>query len=207
MRRFMLTAVVAALALSSGSAWAQGDIELVPFAGYRWGGGLSSLEGIRDFNTVETYSFGVALDKTVPRSGAVEIYYRYIASDVEATLGVSGPTLRKSFSRNDIMLNGLAYSPGAYGPTKPYLSLGLGASIFSAEGLDTYGRFAWSLGLGVRRDMNDRMGFRVDGRWMPVWITTGSGVWCDPFYGCYSVGTGESYDQFELSLGLIFKAR
>ena len=39
---------------------------------------------------------------------------------------------------------------------------------------------------------------------MPVWFTTGSGVWCDPFY-CYSVGTGESYDQWDVNAALIFK--
>ena len=41
-------------------------------------------------------------------------------------------------------------------------------------------------------------------RWMPVWFTTGSGVWCDPFY-CYSVGTGESYDQWDVNAALIIK--
>jgi opacity protein-like surface antigen len=204
MRRLTVTSMVAALALSSGVAWAQAEVELVPFAGYRWGGGLTTISGIRDFDTKDTWSFGAALDKTVPKGGAVELYYAYYATDVSATI-VGGPSLTKDMTRQDIMINGLAYSPSAYGPTRPYFSLGLGASIFSSEGLDTQGRFAWSLGLGVRHDMSEKMGFRIDGRWMPTWITTGSGVWCDPFYGCYNVGTGESYDQFELSLGLIIK--
>ena len=37
-----------------------------------------------------------------------------------------------------------------------------------------------------------------------IYDTTGSGLWCDPWY-CYSVGTGEYYDQFELSGRLSIK--
>ena len=56
----------------------------------------------------------------------------------------------------------------------------------------------------MRRDFNEKMGLRVDFRWAPTWVTTGSSVWCDWYY-CYPVSTGEFFDQYELTGGLIIK--
>ena len=86
---------------------------------------------------------------------------------------------------------------------RPYFTAGLGASIFYADNAETVGRFAWDLGAGVRRDFNEKMGLRVDFRWAPTWVTTGSAWWC--YYGCYPTETGEFFDQWELTGGLIIK--
>jgi hypothetical protein len=54
--------------------------------------------------------------------------------------------------------------------------------------------------------MSDKAAARLQIKWMPTWITTGTGVYCEPYYPyfCYTAGTGESYDQFEVSLGIAF---
>ncbi|MFI5371594.1 MAG: outer membrane protein [Candidatus Eisenbacteria bacterium] len=212
MRRLLIGTLSVGLLLSSGAAWAQQNrgVEIIPFAGYRWGGGMSTIPGVKKFETKDNWTFGLALDKRLAYNSAVEIYWSHFTSDFQVTLnpplaGFTNP-INHSMGRDDIMLNGVWYAvrdPGA--PAVPYFTAGLGASIFSATGLSTVGRFGWNLGAGVRRQMNDRASLRLDARWLPTWVTTGSSVWCDYWYGCYTVGSGEFYDQFELSLGLIFK--
>jgi len=205
MRKLTGFVLAASLLLSGGSAWAEG-FELVPFVGYRFGGGLSSLSGVRKFDTEDTFSFGAGLDYVLQSNDAVEVYWGHFSGDAEATLDL-GPKVTSTLNRDDIMLNGIWYLGSGLNPTRPYFSVGLGASIINGENTDTVGRFAWSIGGGIRRDASDRVGIRLDARWIPSWVTTGSGVWCDPFYGCFSTGTGEYYDQFEVSAGLILKLR
>ena len=56
---------------TAGSALAQQPgtrgIEITPLFGYRWGGGMSTIPGIRDFDTKDNISYGVALVKRLPR--------------------------------------------------------------------------------------------------------------------------------------------
>jgi len=214
MRRTVFVALVVALvACSSAAAWAQNSRgwEFIPFAGYRWGGGMSTIPGVSKFDTKDNWSFGLALDKRMAYNSAVEIYYGHFGSEFRATMntplaGFANPWVH-DMARDDIMLNGVWYAlRDSHAEAVPYFTAGLGASIFSGSNLNTVGRFAWDLGVGVRKDINEKAALRLDGRWNPTWVTTGSSVWCDYWYGCYTVGSGEFYDQWELSLGLILKA-
>jgi len=198
------------LIAQAGAALAQysepsGKLEILPFAGYRWGGGLSTVTGFRSIDTQDNWAYGVGLGMTTPKNSGVELAWTHFQGDVTGVtnggLTVKG---RSPLKRDDIMLNGLWYAYRPTKQTKPYFTAGLGAAIFSADGLSTIGRFSWMLGIGIHRDINEKAALRISGKWTPVWITTGSGVWCDPFY-CYSVGTGENFDQWEAGLTLVLK--
>ena len=206
MRKVVFATLVALFTLASHAAWA---IELIPSAGYRWGGGMTTISGIKKFDTEDTYTYGGALSTSFPGSSA-EIYYGHFKGKLFATTtptvtNPAGQEITGEVTRDDIMLTGLWYAGSGLNSTRPYFSLGLGASIFTSPRSESVGRFAWSLGVGIRHDFGDRLGIRVDGRWLPTWVTTGSGVWCDYYYGCYTAGTGEYYDQWETTLGLILK--
>lgn len=215
--RLKVTLLVALLVAGSvGTALAQQPgtrgIEITPLFGYRWGGGMSTIPGIRDFDTQDNISYGVALVKRLPRNSAVDINWTHFEGDIGAVttqtfpgsppLGtkLSGPTIK----RDDILMNGYWYAFDPTRPMIPYFTLGIGASIFGSDKTSTIGRFAWDIGAGLRRELSDKLALSVQGLWMPTWVTTGSGLWCDPWY-CYSVGTGEYYDQFELSGKLSIK--
>jgi hypothetical protein len=215
--RLKVTLLVALLVASSvGTALAQQPgtrgIEITPLFGYRWGGGMSTIPGIRDFDTKDNISYGVALVKRLPRNSAVDINWTHFSGDIEATTTqafpgsppvgtkLSGPTI----NRDDILMNGYWYAFDPSRPMIPYFTLGIGASIFGSEKTSTIGRFAWNIGAGLRRELNEKLALNIQGLWLPTWVTTGSGLWCDPWY-CYSVGTGEYYDQFELSGKLSIK--
>jgi len=207
MRKHVLAISICVLTAWSVGAYAQvRDVAIVPFGGYRWGGGLSSVKGIRDFDTQDTWSYGVAVDAGMAYNSAVEIYYSHFSGDVDAVL-TTGEKLSGSLSRDDIMLNGIWYATASGQALRPYFTAGLGVSIYSAENVSATGRFAWNIGAGLRHDFNEKVGLRLDGRWLPTWLTTGSSVYCYPYsiYGCYAMDTGEFYDQFELTGGLIIK--
>ena len=204
------------VASSVGAALAQQPgtrgIEITPLFGYRWGGGMSTIPGIRDFDTKDNISYGVALVKRLPRNSAVDINYTHFTGDLTATTTqafpgsppvgtkLSGPTI----NRDDILMNGYWYAFDPSRPMIPYFTLGIGCSMFGSDNTSTIGRFAWDIGLGLRRELNNKLALSIQGLWLPTWVTTGSGLWCDPWY-CYSVGTGEYYDQFELSGKLSIK--
>ena len=200
---------------TAGTALAQQPgtrgIEITPLFGYRWGGGMSSITGLNDLKTENNISYGVALVKRMPRNSAVDINWTHFEGDLSATVSIgqpgrpigtqlSGPTLK----RDDILMSGYWYAFDPSRPLIPYFTLGLGCSIFGSDATETIGRFAWDIGAGFRRELNEKFALSVQGTWLPTWVTTGSGIWCDPFF-CYSVGTGEYYDQFELSGKLSIK--
>ena len=207
MRKSVLAVVVCALTAWSADAYAQiHDVAVIPFGGYRWGGGMSSITGVRSFDTQNTASYGVALDAAVNYSAAVEIYYGHFSGDWDAVL-TNGDRASGSLKRDDILVNGIWYATRAGLVLRPYFTAGLGVSIYTPANGSSTGRFAWDIGAGLRHDFNDRAALRLDGRWIPTWFTTGTGVYCDPYYyyGCYPAATGEFYDQFELTGGLIIK--
>lgn len=203
-----LSIVILVLALCAPvAAWAQAGgtgIELIPFGGYRMGGGMSSITGISKFDTQDTYSIGGALDKPLSTSSAVEVYWGHFKGDIDATF-VGGLKATSQLTRDDIMLNGIWYAYRAVPSTRPYFTAGLGASVISTTGGNSTTRFAWNVGAGVRHEIGQKLGIRLDGRWIPTWVTTGSSPYCYPYYGCYTMSTGEFYDQFEVSLGLVLK--
>lgn len=215
--RLKVTLLVALLVAGSvGTALAQQPgtrgIEITPLFGYRWGGGMSTIPGIRDFDTKDNISYGVALVKRLPRNSAVDINWTHFSGDIEATTTQAFPgsppigtkLTGPAIVRDDILMNGYWYAFDPTRPMIPYFTLGIGASIFGSDKTSTIGRFAWDVGAGLRRELSDKMALSIQGLWIPTWVTTGSGLWCDPWY-CYSVGTGEYYDQFELSGKLSIK--
>ena len=207
MRKGVLAISLCVLAGWSTGAYAQvRNVAIVPFGGYRWGGGLNSITGVRSFDTQNTWAYGVALDVGLAYNSAVEIYYSHFSGDWDALL-TTGDTLKGSLNRDDIMVNGIWYATASSQVIRPYFTAGLGVSIYSSEGVSATGRFAWNVGAGLRHDFNDKVALRLDGRWLPTWFTTGSSIYCYPYslYGCYPMSTGEFYDQFELTAGLIIK--
>jgi hypothetical protein len=193
------------LLLTATAAGAQQykSIEIVPFGGYRWSGGISNVSGVSKFDAKNAGVFGAALDVNVSTDAALELYWSHFKGDWE-TQDVSGEVGTGTFKRDDFHLGGIWYaaSPGRLG--RLYISAGFGVSIYSSDDAETQGRFAWSLGAGMRRDWSRRLGLRADFRWAPNYITEGGSFWCDSF-NCYPVTSGSLFNQWELSAGLIVK--
>jgi len=62
-----------------------------------------------------------------------------------------------------------------------------------------------SLGLGGKFNLAKNLGIRVQGRWVPTFISSESAVLCTNFGGCYVTAEGDYLSQVEVSGGLILK--
>jgi len=200
-------AVLVLFAAEAGNAYAQepGSFEIVPTVGWRWGGGMTSITGVRKLETDPAVSYGLSIGRRLYPTAGVDIGWMHFEGDVSATLNSGTRIEGGKLKRDDILLNGTWYAYKGTS-TAPFFTAGAGVSIFAAEHAGSNTRFAWDIGAGVRHDMSDKAAARLQIKWMPTWITTGTGVYCEPYYPyfCYTAGTGESYDQFEVSLGIAF---
>jgi hypothetical protein len=98
---------------------------------------------------------------------------------------------------------------------RPYVLGGAGATQFGSVAASAGGqqrnirsqtRFSTTWALGVKVFPNERAGLRVEGRWTPTYIKSdAAGWWCDPFWGCYVVGSAQYANQFELSGGITLR--
>jgi opacity protein-like surface antigen len=67
-------------------------------------------------------------------------------------------------------------------------------------------QFSTKWGAGVKIYPSPRVGLRVAFTWVPTYIKSdAAGWWCDPFWGCYTVGSSQYSNQFEFSGGVTFR--
>ena len=94
---------------------------------------------------------------------------------------------------------------------RPYVLGGLGATQYGS--LDTAvgqiggeTQFSTTWAAGLKMFPSPKFGIRLEGRWTPTYIKTDpEGYWCDPYWGCYTVGDAEYANQVELSGGIILR--
>jgi opacity protein-like surface antigen len=99
---------------------------------------------------------------------------------------------------------------------RPYIMGGLGATNYGSvdyvgplgnQGtIDGTTKFSWTWGGGVKLYMTPRVAARAGMQWTPTYINTqAAGWWCDPFWGCYVVGSAKYANQVDFSGGLTFR--
>jgi hypothetical protein len=166
------------------------------------------------FHFGDSWTYGGRLLFTPQPHFGIEVGYMYASSSVTAnTLVVGAPTTDLgSVALNEIDLNGLF--GGGNGKLYGYFTIGLGMTIIDPKVNPAINnvnpasetKFAWNLGGGGFFMFNPKVGFRVDGRFRTIDTnkTTGTGGWCDPFYGCYTYAT-TWYNSGELTGGLTFR--
>jgi opacity protein-like surface antigen len=98
---------------------------------------------------------------------------------------------------------------------RPYVLGGLGATQYGTLDVSVGGfdrsvdgdtQFSSTWALGVKLFPSPRFGLRLEGRWTPTYIKSdAAGWWCDPFWGCYVVGSAQYANQFELSGGITLR--
>lgn len=101
-------------------------------------------------------------------------------------------------------------------PMRPYFIVGFGATNFgkvdfrtangAAGTLNSVSRFSSTWGVGVKFYGHSNVGGRAGLRWTPAYIKSdAAGWWCDPYWGCYLVGSAQYANQLSLEGGLTFR--
>lgn len=99
--------------------------------------------------------------------------------------------------------------------SRPYFMLGLGATHYGSVDftfngtpltIDGNTKASVTFGGGLKFYASRNIGVRLQARLTPTYINTDEdGWWCDPFWGCYTVGNVQYSNQFDFSGGVIFR--
>jgi hypothetical protein len=207
------TMVVAGLlALAATTVQAQDPrVELSGTAGWTFSDGVNV--GAIDDSPIEVgpkdaFSWGARLGFNVSPNIELGFLFASQSTDLEAT-GIINRTIPQTVYNYH---GYVAYNFGDSDATvRPYFLGGLGATQFGS--LDTAAgqiggetQFSTTWALGLKMFPSPKFGLRLETRWTPTYIKTDpEGYWCDPYWGCYTVGDAEYANQFELSGGIIIR--
>jgi len=209
-RKTILTTMMVALAASAAQAQ-DPRVELSGTAGWTFSDGVSV--GASDNSAIrvdpkDAFSWGARLGFNLSPNVEIGFLFASQKTDLEAS-GLINRSVPQS------IYNYHGYFAYNFGDTdasvRPYVLGGLGATQFGSldtplgqVGGNTKFSSTWAAGLKMFPSKN--FGIRLEGRWTPTYIKSdAAGYWCDPYWGCYTVGDPEFSNQFELSGGIIFR--
>jgi len=209
-RKTILTAAVVALAAATASAQ-DARVELSGTAGWTFSDGVNV--GTIDESPIQigpkdAFSWGARLGFNATENVEVGFLFGMQSTDLEATGIVSRTIPQTVYNYHGYF----AYNFGDSDATvRPYFLGGLGATQYGS--LDTPAgsiggetQFSSTWGLGLKMFPSPKVGLRLETRWTPTYIKTDpEGYWCDPYWGCYTVGEAEFSNQFEISGGIIIR--
>jgi hypothetical protein len=131
-----------------------------------------------------------------------------------STLEVGGTTTREIGDFNVDNYHGIfSYNFGhSEARMRPFMTMGVGATHYgdvdftfsTIQGtIDGGTKASITAGGGVKFYASRNIGVRLQARITPTYISTEEdGWWCDPFWGCYTVGNIQYSNQIELGGGI-----
>jgi opacity protein-like surface antigen len=214
--------LAASLLLSAAPAWAQTKrVEVSGVIGWTFSDGVSG-DPFRalDGNTYDRLdpkdSFNWGLLFGINASDNVEVGFMF--NQQMSTLQAGGTA---TTDVGDMKVNGyhgyFAYNFGdPEGKLRPYVLGGIGATNYGSVSFTrvngvtgetaSHTQFSTTWGAGVKFFASPNVGARFGVRWTPTYIKSDSeGWWCDPYWGCYVVGSAQYSNQFDFSGGVTFR--
>jgi len=162
----------------------------------------------------DSFKFGLGVGVMVTENAEVGFLY----GNQMTTLQVSGT------STVDIGDTTISTYHGYFGyngfaadaKVRPYALFGLGATNYGGVSFtrlngaagETSGntQFSTTFGAGVKVYASPNVGARFGIGWTPTYIKSDSeGYWCDPYWGCYVVGSAQYSSQWDFSGGIILR--
>jgi len=213
--------MVSVLALAAGAASAQDKrVEIGGNVGWVFSDGVT-FDGVvvngNIFDSIEpkdSISYGFNLGVFATEN--VQVEFAWTRQD--STLVAGGSTEMEVVDQSvDNYMGNVVYHFGDSDATvRPYVFGGLGATRYGSisfaglngvqREIDGESKFATNWGLGVKLYPSESVGLKLGVRWTPTYIKSDAvGYWCDPYWGCYTVGDAQYSNQFEFAGGLSFR--
>ena len=187
---------------------AQGGVEIVPFAGYMFGGSVNYYEG--KLKIENGMNYGVSL--LVPVHDLLDVEINYTRMDSEASFspyyGYPGLEYTETnLGTNYIQIGGVSKFYTQDTKATPFGSLSIGATWFSPSetNYSDVWRFSMALGLGVKIMLSDRVGIMLRGRLLMPMYFGGVGVYGGTGGSGVSVNSVVAPLQGDFNGGLIIK--
>jgi hypothetical protein len=210
---FFLTLVCTLPTVSSASAESleiQG-VEVTPFIGGRFGGTFEiQPEGAAEVRASlnDTTSYGVAAGIRYDDFSVIEFRWTRAKSALRLGTGIEINPL--SMSVADVTLNQFHGDFTREFPLeevkglRPFLMASVGATHLGTAN-DGFTRFSFGLGTGLKLFLNSKLGLRVQAQWLPIWVAPEVRSFACGFGGCFVVLSGQLTEQFEVSVGPVFR--
>jgi len=219
-RKVLLSALLV-LAVTS-AAWAQTPkVEFTGIFGWTLADGVSG-DAVKagngqTYNRVDpkdSMNFGFSLGFFLSPSAEVGFLWRRQPT----TLQISGTTVTDLADTNIDGYHGYGayYFGDPEGKVRPYIMGGLGMTHYGGISFTKPGgqtanisgnsQFSTTWGAGVKVNASPNVGLKLGMQWTPTYIKSDAeGYWCDPYWGCYVVGSAQYSNQFEFVGGLSFR--
>jgi hypothetical protein len=204
----LLPAAAAALALLGfpTDASAHGEyVEVTPMIGTRFGGSFRDIATDAKLKVDESAAFGLAIDIAWDANTELEIYL----SRQPTRLTSKQPVAAGSLVDIDIDYYhiGGTYLFERSGNWQPYFLATVGLTRFkpSGPGLESETNFSFSTGGGWKLPLTRRLGLRLEGRGFFTFMDSDSNVFCDLPGACDIKARSNTFTQWDVSAGLIFR--
>jgi len=183
-------------------------IEIVPFAGYMFGGSTKYTQGKLDVK--DGMNYGVSI--LVPVQALVDVEINYTRMDSRATFrkysGYPGYNDQDidNLATNYFQIGGISKFYSSNSMVSPFGSFSLGATWFSSPDLtdDTW-RFSATVGLGVKIMFSDRVGIMLRGRLLMPMSFAGVGFYAGSGGSGLTMNSYVTPLQGDFNGGLIIK--
>jgi len=187
---------------------AQGGVEIVPFAGYMFGGSVNYYEG--KLKIENGMDYGISL--LVPMHSLLDIEVNYTRMDSKASFtpyaGYPAYEYKETnIATNYIHIGGISKFYAQETKATPFGSLSLGATWFSPTdgSFSDVWRFSVNIGLGVKVMFSDRIGIMLRGRLMMPMYFGGVGMYAGTGGSGVSVNSVVAPLQGDFNGGIIIK--
>jgi hypothetical protein len=195
--------VIAALLLF-GIAPAFAQLSLGASAGYQFNGKVNGYYGTLNFKDGGNY--GIQASYWVDQFTAVEFSYTGTSSNAIWEYPPGEEPIQTG--QNWFQL-GSVRSVGGYNAVKPFGAFSLGATQYTFDSGSDQWFFSVTLGGGAMIDLSDRVGIRLQGRFMMPLTFSGVGIGCGIGSGGASCGGGAGFWapmlSGDLSAGIYFR--
>jgi hypothetical protein len=220
LRKVLVVATV--LTLAASASWAQDPkVEIGAVAGWTFSDGVTG-DGIiagdgKIYNSIgpkDSFSWGLDMGFFVNENVQVGALF----SQQMSKMVIGGTAEREVGDWSVQNYHGIfTYNWGdPDAKARPYLFGGLGATHYGGvsftaannQGRETGGetQFSSTWGAGIKLYPGKAAGIKLGVRWTPTYIKSdAAGWWCDPYWGCYTVGNAQFSNQFEFSGGVTFR--
>jgi opacity protein-like surface antigen len=210
-----LSALTLAILLAAAPACAQSveiqGFEVTPFIGGRFGGTFD----VQPAGAVETratlkdsVSYGVSAGVRFDDFSLIEFRWTRASSALKFDTGLSVNPL--AVPAADVTLNQFhgdftrEFPLEEMNRIRPFLMASVGATHLGNSS-NGFTRFSFGIGTGLKVAVNPKLGFRVEARWLPIWVQPEVSSFACGFGGCVAVLSGRLTQQFELTAGPVFR--
>ena len=188
--------------------FSQGGVEIVPFAGYMFGGSVNYYEGKLKIDNGVNYGVSIL----VPMHQLLDIEINYTRMDGKASFSkyAGYPLLENketTMATNYIQIGGISKFYSQNTKVTPFGSLSLGATWYSPTdgSFQDVWRFSVAAGLGVKVMFSERIGIMLRGRLLMPMYFGGVGIYAGTGGSGVSVNSVVAPLQGDFNGGLIIK--